>query len=194
MRTSVIEAEEADTNRLDNNECCICLAEPKIFRVAVTCGHSYCADCIFRIYAKHSYAQIECPYCRAKIITIFKAFPEAEPRDRIEEIRMQIREYNSKFGDDRSIKRTIIELPFVLTRIVDHVFSFKFVLYFLKNFAFLKIALALILYFMLPVDIVPAAALGLVGYLDDLAIAAAVALYTLFAVGKASLDFLRLSQ
>jgi DNA-directed RNA polymerase subunit RPC12/RpoP len=74
VRTSVIEHEEEQANRLDDNECCVCLVEPKVFRVAVTCGHSYCADCIFKIYAKQNFEQIKCPYCNSKIITIFKAF------------------------------------------------------------------------------------------------------------------------
>lgn len=76
VRTSVVYAEEETANKLDNNECCICLVEPKVLRVAVTCGHSYCADCIFGIYRKHNRTQIDCPYCRANIVTIFKAFSD----------------------------------------------------------------------------------------------------------------------
>lgn len=82
--------------------------EPKVFRVAVTCGHSYCAACIFGIYNKRNQQQLDCPYCRAPIVTIFKAFPQTQPDDQIELIREQIRQYNGMFGDDRSVKRTII--------------------------------------------------------------------------------------
>ena len=103
---------------------------------------------------------------------------------------MQIRDYNSKFGDDRSIKRTIIELPFVLTRIVDHIFSFKFLLYFIKNTIFLKVVLAAIVYFMLPLDFFPSSYFGLFGYIDNLAVIIAVGL---FAIGRVGLSFLRQS-
>lgn len=104
---------------------------------------------------------------------------------------MQIRDYNSKFGDDRSIKRTIVELPFVLTRIVDHIFSFKFLLYFIKNTVFLKVVLATIFYFMLPFDFVPSSYFGFFGYIDNVAVIIAVGL---FAVGKVGLSFLRQSE
>lgn len=50
---------------------------------------------------------MECPYCRSKIITVFKAFKETEPADLIEQFRMQIKDYNTKFGDDRTLVRTI---------------------------------------------------------------------------------------
>lgn len=101
---------------------------------------------------------------------------------------MQIRDYNSKFGDDRSIKRTIIELPFVLARVVDYIFSFRFLIYFIKNTLFLKLAIAMIIYFMLPVDIMPTSAFGVVGYIDNVVVLIAVGL---FAVGKIGLSFMR---
>lgn len=101
---------------------------------------------------------------------------------------MNIRDYNSKFGDDRSIKRTIIELPFVLARIVDYIFSFKFLLYFIKSTLFLKFAIFAIVYFMLPVDIMPTSSFGLFGYIDNVAVLIAVGL---FAVGKIGLSFIR---
>jgi uncharacterized membrane protein YkvA (DUF1232 family) len=191
VRTSLVGAELDEANRLDDNECCICLVEPKVFRVAVTCGHSYCANCIFSIYAKRNHEQIECPLCRAKIITIFKAFPEVEPAEKVEEIRMLIRDYNSKYGDDRSVKRTIVELPFVLAKVVDHIFSFKFLLYFIKTAVFFKMALVAIIYFMLPVDVMPTSYLGVIGVIDNVAVVVAVGL---FAVGKAGLAFARQSE
>lgn len=74
---------------------------------------------------------------------------------------------------------------------VDHCLSFGFLLFFLKNTLFLKVAVAVIIYWMLPVDVLPAASLGLVGYVDNLAVLVTAGL---FAVGKVGLDFLRQKQ
>jgi RING finger protein 170 len=101
---------------------------------------------------------------------------------------MQIREYNSKFGDDRSIKRSIVELPFVLARVVDYIFSFRFLLYFIKNTFFLKFAIGAIFYIMIPVDFMPASVFGLLGYIDNAVVLLAAGLY---AVGKIGLEFIR---
>ena len=49
-------------------------------------------------------------------------------------------------------------------------------------------AVAVIIYYMLPVDILPTASLGLLGYVDNVAV---VVTAGLFAIGKVGLDFLR---
>lgn len=79
----------------------------------------------------------------------------------------------------------------MLTKIVDYIFSFKFLLFFIKNAIFLKGALFVIIYFMLPYDIMPTATFGVAGYIDNAAVLAAVGLFT---IGKISLDFLKSNE
>ena len=76
VRTSVVDDERRNADELDDKMCCFCLAEPKNFRVAATCSHSFCADCILGYYRKKNFEQIDCPLCRKDIVALFKAFEE----------------------------------------------------------------------------------------------------------------------
>ena len=79
VRTSLVMAEQPEADRLDDQECCVCLVSPKVFRVVATCSHSFCADCFFQIYNAREQHQVECPLCRTPVIAIFKAFEERVP-------------------------------------------------------------------------------------------------------------------
>jgi hypothetical protein len=74
VRTSVIPSEHHDADNLDDKICCFCLAEPKVYRIAATCAHSFCADCILGYYKKNNFERIDCPLCRKDIVALFKAF------------------------------------------------------------------------------------------------------------------------
>jgi uncharacterized membrane protein YkvA (DUF1232 family) len=186
IRTSVMPHEHHEADKMDDNICCICLAEPKRYRVVATCSHSFCADCIFGYYRKNMDERIDCPLCRKDIITLFKAFQEKEPAEKIAEIRHHLTEYNRKFGDDRSIKRTIKELPFVLVRIMNYLFSNQFLLFFFSSAIFLKAVVAIVVYQLLPYDIMPSALLGSVGYVDNTLV---IVVVLAFALGQAGLQF-----
>ena len=84
-----------------------------------------------------------------------------------------------------------MELPFVVARVIDHCLSYGFLLYFLKSTIFLKVTVAVIFYFMLPVDVLPTSSFGLLGYVDNFAVLLTAALFTL---GKVGLNFLRQRQ
>lgn len=100
-----------------------------------------------------------------------------------------MREYNKKFGDDRSIKRTIKELPFVIQTIMNYLFSKEFLLFFVGNAIFLKALAVIFFYEILPYDILPAKLLGSsVGCIDDTLV---ILLVLGFAVGKVGLQFYR---
>lgn len=83
VRTSVIPSEHHEADSIDDRTCCFCLAEPKVFRIAATCAHSFCADCILGYYRKNNYDRIDCPLCRKDIIALFKAFDQQQPADKI---------------------------------------------------------------------------------------------------------------
>jgi uncharacterized membrane protein YkvA (DUF1232 family) len=106
--------------------------------------------------------------------------------EKIQQIRQQITEYNRKFGDDRSMQRKIKELPAVLVRTMNFIFSQRFLVFFLSSAVFLKALAAIILYHVLPYDIMPASMLGSVGYVDNTLV---VVLFLAFAVGQAGLQY-----
>ena len=154
--------------------------------MVATCAHSFCADCILGYHRKHNLEQIDCPLCRKDIIALFKAFEEKEPEAKIQEIRLHLTEYNRKFGDDRSMKRKIKELPFVLVRVVNFIFSQQFLVFFFSSAIFLKAISAVIIYNILPVDLMPTALLGSAGYIDNTMVAIGV---LAFAIGQAGLQY-----
>jgi uncharacterized membrane protein YkvA (DUF1232 family) len=153
--------------------------------VVATCAHSFCANCILAYYRK-SKDRIDCPLCRKDIIALFKAFQEAEPADEIQAIRRELAEYNRRFGDDRSMKRRIVELPFMLVRVMNFVFSPDFILFFFSSAAFLKAFAAIVVYFILPYDLMPASLLGSVGYVDNTLV---FLLVLGLAIGQAGLQY-----
>lgn len=190
VRTSIVPAEQAEAEQYEDNECCICTASPKRFRVVATCAHSFCADCFFQLYHARHETQVECPLCRKQVIAIFKAFDDPEPAAKVAEVRQHIREYNQKFGDDRSIKRVIRELPFVLTHTVDYIFSPGFMVRMIRSAVFLKGALIVAGYLLfLPerFNLLSTRNIGLLGYLDD---ALLVTLTLVWVVGRIGLRFM----
>lgn len=66
-----------------------------------------------------------------------------------------MREYNVRFNDNRSIVRTILELPYVLQRLARFIFSWQFVLYFLRSFHIIRLVVICVVYLLIPLDILP---------------------------------------
>lgn len=84
------------------------------------------------------------------------------------------------------MKRKIKELPFVLVRVVNFIFSQQFLVFFFSSAIFLKAISAVIIYNILPVDLMPTALLGSAGYIDNTVIALGV---LAFAIGQAGLQY-----
>lgn len=66
-----------------------------------------------------------------------------------------MREYNVRFNDNRSIVRTILELPYVLQRLARFIFSWQFVLYFLRSFHIIRLVVICVVYLLMPLDLLP---------------------------------------
>lgn len=78
------------------------------------------------------------------------------------------------------------ELPFVLIRIVNYLFSTQFLLFFFSSAIFVKAIIAIVIYHILPYDIMPSSLLGSVGYVDNTLV---IVLLLAFAIGQAGLKF-----
>lgn len=108
-----------------------------------------------------------------------------------EEIEQKMRDYNIRFDDNRSIVRTIIELPYVLQRLGRFIMSGQFLLYFLRSFHIIRLVVIVVVYLLMPLDILPESVLGIVGYLDDILLAI---FFLVFFISIAALQFMRNRQ
>ena len=84
------------------------------------------------------------------------------------------------------MKRKIKELPFVLVRIMNFIFSKQFLVFFFSSAIFLKAISAVVLYTLLPYDLMPASLLGSAGYIDNTVIILGI---LAFAIGQAGLQY-----
>ena len=144
--------------------CSICLAEPKEHEVSSTCGHSFCSDCILSLY-QHNNDQIKCPLCRQGISLLFRLF---QPTPDTAVIEQRLRDYNRIFDDNRPLYRRIIELPYTFKRVWRSFFSLQFLVFFLRTLQITRWLLVIIVYVLMPFDLIPERFLGIIGYIDDL--------------------------
>lgn len=99
---------------------------------------------------------------------MFKAFDHnslpAETRYLMEN---KIREYNSRFDDNRPLIRRIMEFPYVLMRMRRHLSDPRFWILFIRSLQFFRVVIIGIFYFLLPFDLIPERLFGIVGFFDD---------------------------
>lgn len=102
-----------------------------------------------------------------------------------------MREYNIRFDDNRSIIRTIIELPYVLQRLGRFMMSGQFIIYFLRSIHIIRLVIVVVAYLLNPFDLLPENVLGIIGYLDDILLA--IFFLVLF-ISIAALQYMRNRQ
>ncbi len=167
-------------------DCVICLDEAK-FAIETNCGHIYCANCILTYFGMSGQSPFNaqtCPYCRQRMTLLLPYFtdeernaaelPVIEERDRY---CAELRAYNQRFsGQPRSIIEQIYDIPVM----IRHLWSFLWTteglswLFRMRIFAFFGVAF---LYLLSPLDILPEAVFGIVGFIDDFLVAALLLLY-----------------
>jgi RING finger protein 170 len=116
---------------------------------------------------------------------LFKLFERGDETAGIEQ---QLRDYNIRFDDNRSIMRSIIELPYVLERIKRFVCSAEFIVFFLRSVHLLRMFLIVIVYILMPFDLIPEHLVGVIGYIDDILLGIII---ILFFIAIAAVQFMR---
>jgi uncharacterized membrane protein YkvA (DUF1232 family) len=99
----------------------------------------------------------------------------ADERNRIEG---RINEYNRRFDDARPFFRRMGELPRLTWLMRRHMFSFRFFYLFTCSVYSLRLGFFILIYFMLPFDLMPESTFGYAGYLDDLVISILVMVFS----------------
>lgn len=164
--------------RASDHDCSICLGEASL-AVETNCGHIFCGACIFSYYnlSSSGLTAPPCPYCRQRITMLLPFFSEAERNfadvDDIRErnnLSITIRTYNRRFsGEPRSLVEVIRDLPMLLRHLWSFVWSAEGI-HWLFRLRIITLSGAALIYILSPLDIIPEAAFGLLGFIDDIVI------------------------
>ncbi|XP_025109507.1 E3 ubiquitin-protein ligase RNF170-like [Pomacea canaliculata] len=169
--------------RQNNNgqlTCPICLGDAN-FAVETNCGHIFCGLCIITYWQHQSWlGAVPCPSCRTRVTILLQNFSNQEVLETSEEktqIIEQINNYNRRFsGEPRPWIDYIRDLPTLLRHAWNEFFTVGGLIWMFRVRVIICFFAAL-LYFISPLDIIPEAAFGILGFLDDLFIILLLAIY-----------------
>ncbi|KAI4343263.1 hypothetical protein MLD38_027791 [Melastoma candidum] len=157
----------------DNEVCSVCHGR---FRIPCqsNCSHWFCGDCIMLVWHHGSAIQpCKCPLCRREITLLVPAEACLRQRDDFDtsEILRKVETYNRYFGGRSSgLIQRIQDLPFFIRRLARELMDPQRSLpFFIRARVYIAMALSVV-YIVSPVDFIPEAILGIIGYLDDLII------------------------
>ncbi|XP_043916844.1 E3 ubiquitin-protein ligase RNF170 isoform X2 [Protopterus annectens] len=152
--------------------CPVCLQQA-IFPVETNCGHLFCGTCIIAYWRYGSWlGSISCPICRQTVTLIFPLFHEdnlqqQDDLQNAQQILQDVNDYNRRFsGQPRSLVEYIMDIPTLLRHAFREVFSVGG-LFWMFRVRILLCLLGALLYLISPLDILPEALFGILGFLDD---------------------------
>ncbi|KAG8454882.1 hypothetical protein GDO86_001199 [Hymenochirus boettgeri] len=146
--------------------CPVCLQQAT-FPVETNCGHLFCGSCIIAYWRYGSWlGAISCPICRQMVTLLFPMFRHAEQQD-AQEIFQGVNNYNRRFsGQPRSLMDRIMDLPTLLRHAFREMFSVGG-LFWMFRIRIVLCLLGALFYLVSPLDIIPEAVFGILGFLDD---------------------------
>jgi len=183
IRQRVLEArgetpEQHPSHRNADDRCPICIDGLK-FAVETNCAHIFCCSCIIS-YWEHgsSMSAMQCPICRQEVRVLLPDFThEEEVSDNVNEQTNKIRLYNRRFsGEPRPLLEYILDFPVLLRHMFRNFFNVNGLVAMLRVRIVVYLAIV-VLYILSPLDIIPEFVFGILGFLDDIAIAGIILLY-----------------
>ncbi|XP_018418871.1 PREDICTED: E3 ubiquitin-protein ligase RNF170 [Nanorana parkeri] len=146
--------------------CPVCLQQAT-FPVETNCGHLFCGPCIIAYWRYGSWlGAISCPICRQTVTLLFPMFQVTEQQD-VQAIFQEVNSYNRRFsGQPRSLMERIMDLPTLLRHAFREMFSVGGLFWMFR----IRIVLCLLgafFYLVSPLDIIPEALFGILGFMDD---------------------------
>lgn len=147
--------------------CPICLHQASL-PIETNCGHLFCGTCIIAYWRYGSWlGAISCPICRQTVTLLLPVFVEDNQTQDVLELRQDINDYNRRFsGQPRSIMERIMDLPTLLRHAFREMFSVGG-LFWMFRIRILLCLLGAFFYLISPLDFVPEALFGILGFLDD---------------------------
>mmetsp|Transcript_10851 Transcript_10851/g.20061 ORF Transcript_10851/g.20061 Transcript_10851/m.20061 type:complete len:240 (-) Transcript_10851:84-803(-) len=159
----------ANTFGVDEVECPICMESFGERIITTNCGHNFDLSC-FMEYCSHQsqLRRVTCPSCRQAVSLIFPNFDVSAMDEDENGHTAAFHRYNRVHGRGmRSVAETIRDIPELLRQIfLDDQVS-RQVLNTMYRIRILALAMAAFLYLLSPVDLLPEAVFGLVGFMDD---------------------------
>jgi len=169
---------------LDQEQCPVCLTNVQ-FGIETNCGHLFCGQC-WLAYRNHGnfLGAVRCAVCRQQVTILFQLFTENELNTaELQEVetrnnlQREINYYNRRFsGEPRPYMDYIRDLPTMSRHLWNEFFSVGGLVYMFR----IRIVLCLlagVIYLVSPLDIIPEAVFGLLGFLDDVFVFLLLAIY-----------------
>ncbi|KAB0393279.1 hypothetical protein E2I00_005912 [Balaenoptera physalus] len=163
--------------------CPICLHQASL-PVETNCGHLFCGTCIVAYWRYGSWlGAISCPICRQTVTLLLTVFGENDQSQDAVSLHQDINDYNRRFsGQPRSsntldtksqylffpyqIMERIMDLPTLLRHAFREVFSVGG-LFWMFRIRIILCLMGAFFYLISPLDFVPEALFGILGFLDD---------------------------
>ncbi|XP_033636486.1 E3 ubiquitin-protein ligase RNF170-like [Asterias rubens] len=158
--------------------CPVCLAE-LAYATETNCGHVFCGNCLITYWRHGNWlGSIRCPVCRQQVTLLLPCFREVDQTtDDAQQVINEINEYNRRFsGEPRPLMDYVRDLPTLFRHAMREFFTLSGLVWMFR----LRIIIcffAALLYFISPLDIIPEAVFGILGFLDDLFILLLLAIY-----------------
>lgn len=174
------EGQDGQSNgfRSNDDRCPICIDQLS-YTVETNCGHTFCYTCIMSYWEHGAWINaMNCPVCRQEIRVLLTIFThEEEVSDQALEFCNKLREYNRRFsGEPRPILDYIMDFPVLVRHMFRNFFSVSGLVIMLR-LRIVMYLLIVVIYILSPFDIIPEAVLGILGFFDDIVIAAVIILY-----------------
>ncbi|KAM6987061.1 E3 ubiquitin-protein ligase RNF170 [Aplochiton taeniatus] len=154
--------------------CPVCLQQA-VLPVETNCGHLFCGSCIIAYWRYGSWlGAINCPICRQMVTLLFPLFHQHAGPQRVQDgeaepllILRDINDYNRRFsGEPRSIMERLRDVPTLLRHAFREMFSMGG-LFWMFRIRILLCLVGALTYLASPLDFIPEALFGLLGFMDD---------------------------
>jgi len=181
--------EEQAAPRIGSDSCCICFGD--ITReVSSTCGHIFCGKCLIEFWESKNKNKLQCPLCRRDINMIIINFSTSDvpPNDlETKKVIRDIKFYNKCFSKHpRTIYQVLQDSPYLMRRLIFSLSTREGFTFFLKRVLGSLYILALVVYILSPLDLIPDYIM-ILGWIDD----AVAVIYLILYVTILYYNFLR---
>ncbi|XP_066844442.1 E3 ubiquitin-protein ligase RNF170 isoform X2 [Anser cygnoides] len=160
------DASAGDRHRFYTDMSCPVCLQQATFPIETNCGHLFCGSCIIAYWRYGSWlGAIRCPICRQTVTLFLPLF--GEDQQDAAQVLQDVNDYNRRFsGQPRSIMERIMDLPTLLRHAFREMFSVGGLFWMFRIRIFLCL-LGALLYLASPLDFLPEALFGILGFLDD---------------------------
>ncbi|XP_015705019.1 E3 ubiquitin-protein ligase RNF170 isoform X1 [Coturnix japonica] len=166
LQTEQQDASTGDRHRFYTDMSCPVCLQQATFPIETNCGHLFCGSCIIAYWRYGLWlGAIRCPICRQTVTLFLPLF--SEDQQGATQVLQDVNDYNRRFsGQPRSIMERIMDLPTLLRHAFREMFSVGDLFWIFRIRIFLCLFGAF-LYLASPLDFLPEALFGILGFLDD---------------------------